>query len=323
MTYWVGANALLRKAALEDIKAIENEGGYPVARYIQDRTVIEDTESSIDLIEAGWSLLNYPARLAYSATPVDYGSLLIQRRRWANGGLIILPKLLRHIVRNIGLKKMAGAFVRIHYLLSIAISSAGVLLLILYPFDQVMKTMWLPLTALPYFYLYGRDLKLSGYGRRDLFRVYALNLMLIPVNLGGVIKSLHQGLTGKKIDFCRTPKISGRTASPPLYLLATFALFAYCLVSVPVDVSAGRYMHGAFAGINAAFFGYACTFFIGWRAGMENIMAAFSRKVPENPVTVMEGTDIPVPASSVYYEGYITRQNKCDPEGVRESLIDD
>lgn len=322
-TYWVGANALLRRTALEDIKVIENEGGYPVARYIQDRTVIEDTESSIDLIDAGWSLLNYPARLTYSATPADYGSLLIQRRRWANGGLIILPMLLRHIARNIGLKKMAEAFIRIHYLLSIALSSVGVLLLILYPFDQVMKTMWLPLTALPYFYLYARDLKLSGYGWRDLFRVYALNLMLIPVNLGGVFKSLQQGMTKKKIDFCRTPKLAGRTAAPPFYLLATFALFAYCLISFPVDVSAGRYMHGAFAGINAAFFGYACTYFIGWRAGAQNITVAFTRKTPEKPVIVTENTDAPAPAFSKYDQDYIMRENKSDHKSVRESLIDD
>lgn len=303
-TYWVGANALIRKSALEDIKVIENVGGYPVARYIQDRTVIEDTESSIDLVDAGWTLLNYPARLAYSATPPDYGALLIQRRRWANGGLIILPKLLRHIIRNIRPKKLAEAFVRVHYLLSIAISSAGVLLLILYPFDNVMITAWLPLSAVPYFYLYGRDLKLSGYRWSDLLRVYALNLMLIPVNLGGVLKSLQQGLTGKKIDFCRTPKISGKTAAPPLYLLATCAVFAYCLISVPVDVSAGRYMHGAFAGINAAFFGYACSYFIGWRDGFENIRAVFRKeKVPAMPA---------VPVSSLsdsFYTGPAQKEN--------------
>ena len=41
----------------------------------------------------GWRLFNYPERLSYSATPPDFGSLCIQRRRWANGGLLILPKL--------------------------------------------------------------------------------------------------------------------------------------------------------------------------------------------------------------------------------------
>ena len=99
-TYWVGANALLRKTALEDIVTVGEERGFEVRRYIQDRTVIEDTESSIDLVDRDWTLFNYPERLAYSATPPDFGALLIQRRRWANGGLIILPKLLRYLFRR-------------------------------------------------------------------------------------------------------------------------------------------------------------------------------------------------------------------------------
>src|SRR3954466_10090731 len=57
-TYWVGANALLRRAALEDIKTVEHERGFPVTKYIESRTVIEDTESSIDLINKGWKLHN-------------------------------------------------------------------------------------------------------------------------------------------------------------------------------------------------------------------------------------------------------------------------
>jgi len=63
---------------------VEVERGFTVTRYIQDRTVIEDTESSVDLVERGWRLYNYPERMAYSATPPDFGSLLIQRRRWVN-----------------------------------------------------------------------------------------------------------------------------------------------------------------------------------------------------------------------------------------------
>ncbi len=94
-TFWVGANAVIRKKALEDIVEIEHQGGFEIRRYVQDRTVIEDTESSLDLAVHGWRLINYPERLSYSATPPDFGSLAIQRRRWANGGLLILPKLWR------------------------------------------------------------------------------------------------------------------------------------------------------------------------------------------------------------------------------------
>ena len=98
-TFWVGANAILRKRALADIEQIEYKGEFKIYRYISDRTVIEDTESTIDLAADGWTLHNYRERLAYSATPPDFGSLCIQRHRWANGGLLILPKLLAHDAR--------------------------------------------------------------------------------------------------------------------------------------------------------------------------------------------------------------------------------
>jgi cellulose synthase (UDP-forming) len=72
-SFWIGANGLLRMKALKDIEMIEYERGYPVLRYIQDRTVIEDTESTIDLIYKGWKLDNYPANFCYTATPPDFG----------------------------------------------------------------------------------------------------------------------------------------------------------------------------------------------------------------------------------------------------------
>ena len=129
-TYWVGANALIRKSALEDIMMVDTERGYEIRLYIHDRTVIEDTESSIDLLEKNWGLLNYPEKLAYSATPPDFGSLLIQRRRWANGGLIILPKLLRNLSLSFWKRgKTVEGIVRVHYLISIAAINIGLVLL--------------------------------------------------------------------------------------------------------------------------------------------------------------------------------------------------
>ena len=65
-TFWVGANAVLRKKALDDIVEIDYDGDFEIRRYIQDRTVIEDTESTIDLGVHGWTLVNYPERLTYS-----------------------------------------------------------------------------------------------------------------------------------------------------------------------------------------------------------------------------------------------------------------
>ena len=52
---------------------LERVGGFEIRRYVQDRTVLEDTESSINLATHGWRLVNYPERLRYSATPPYFG----------------------------------------------------------------------------------------------------------------------------------------------------------------------------------------------------------------------------------------------------------
>jgi cellulose synthase (UDP-forming) len=271
-TYWVGANAILRKEALDDISINAKERGFSISKYIQDRTVIEDTESSIDLVVQGWNLYNFPERLSYSATPPDFGSLLIQRRRWANGGLIILPKLLRHLARTPHhLRSWVEGFMRVSYLTSITGTNLGLLLILTFPLEDYMRIAWLPLTALPYYWIYGRDMVLAGYRPLDLFRVYALNLMLIPVNLGGVFKSIQQGITGKQIPFSRTPKVLGRTTAPSGYVLAVYALAFWCLVLGLLDILCSRWLHGVFAGANALIFIYAISFFIGFRSGWEDL----------------------------------------------------
>ncbi|HKK56623.1 glycosyltransferase family 2 protein [Marinobacter sp.] len=276
-TFWVGANALLRKSALEAIVQHDEERGHTVSRYIQDRTVIEDTESSIDLVERGWTLYNYPARLAYSATPPDFGSLMIQRRRWANGGLIILPKLLRFLARGPGrLQRLPQAFMRIHYLVSIALVNAGLLIILAVPLTDAVQSLWLPLTALPYFALYTRDMVKLGYRASDILRVYALNLVMIPVNLGGVAKSIQQAWTKAKIPFGRTPKVTGRTAAAPLYVAAIYLILAQWLVAAGFDFAAGRWAHGIFAAANAAMLAYGLVVFIGLRESLEDMTAGLA-----------------------------------------------
>src|SRR5262249_14288307 len=71
-TFWVGANAMVRMRALRDIAQTRRERGYTIQTFIHDRTVIEDTESTVDLRDRGWQLHNYPERLAFSATPPDF-----------------------------------------------------------------------------------------------------------------------------------------------------------------------------------------------------------------------------------------------------------
>lgn len=265
-TFWVGANALLRKSALEEICVESKEDGHPVRRYIQDRTVIEDTESTVDLLAKGWSLHNHPERLAYSATPPDFGSLVIQRARWANGGLIILPKLLSFLRRT---PKQAStlpqALLQIHYLTSLAFAPLSVLLLLVIPFSSELMSPWMPLAALPYFALYTRDLAKMGYRPfRDLLRVYALNLLLIPIHLTGAITSMQQAIAGTKIPFRRTPKISGRTRTAGLDLALQLGMVLSSVALGLFYISQARWISAAFALANAALLLYGIRHFIGF-----------------------------------------------------------
>ena len=226
-TFWVGANAVLRKRALDEVRESTFVGSWEIRRYIQDRTVIEDTESTIDLRLKDWSLLNYPERLAYSATPPDFGSLCIQRRRWANGGILILPKLWRTRKARAArgeANKISETFIRVNYMASVAWSSISLLLLLAYPFDNQLISPLLGLIALPYFIGMASDLKYCGYKRTDVLRIYGFNLILMPVNLAGFCNSLVQALTGEKSVFGRTPKVANRTVPDFLFVISPYLL---------------------------------------------------------------------------------------------------
>ena len=286
-TFWVGANAVIRKKALDDIVETEWVGGFEIKRYIQDRTVIEDTESSVDLALHGWSLVNYPERLSYSATPPDFGSLIVQRRRWANGGLLILPKLLAQIRERRRRGDHVAAMetlLRLNYMASIAWASFGLIFLLAYPYDGRLLSPLIVLAALPYFLAQASDLKYCGYRRSDIFRIYGFNLILLPVNLAGVLKSLQQALTGKKIPFARTPKVKDRTISPVLYVIAPLLIVGFSSFTLWRDGMAGNWGNAAFAAFNATVALWAILAYIGigntaadtWR-GLTNWMYVESK----------------------------------------------
>ncbi|MGH7158148.1 MAG: glycosyltransferase family 2 protein [Candidatus Saccharimonadales bacterium] len=265
-TFWVGANAVIRKQALEDIVESEWVGGFEIKRYVQDRTVIEDTESSIDLARHGWTLVNYPERLSYSATPPDFGSLVVQRRRWANGGLLILPKLLAQIRdrrRKNEHVSRAEVLIRLNYMASIAWASFGLIFLLAFPYDSRLLSPLVLLAALPYFLAMASDLKYCGYKRSDIFRIYGFNLILLPVNLAGVLKSLQQALSGKKIPFARTPKIKNRTASPMLYVIMPLIIVGFSAFTLWRDVQAENWANAVFAGFNVFVAAWAIMAYIG------------------------------------------------------------
>jgi len=267
-TFWVGANAIMRKRALEDIVEVDTVRGHQIKTYIQDRTVIEDTESSIDIGAHGWILVNYPERLSYSSTPPDFGSLIVQRRRWANGGLLILPKLIDMIAdkrrrrERIHWREM---MLRVNYMASLTWASLGLLFLLFYPYDSRLLSPWVFLAAVPYFLSLGWDLRDSGYRFSDVFRIYGFNLMLMAVNLAGVIKSLQQAITGQKIPFARTPKVANRTASPALFVLVPFVIVVFSILTFWRDVNAGNWGNAAFAAFNAILCAWAIVMYLGLR----------------------------------------------------------
>jgi EAL domain-containing protein (putative c-di-GMP-specific phosphodiesterase class I)/cellulose synthase/poly-beta-1,6-N-acetylglucosamine synthase-like glycosyltransferase len=273
-TFWVGANAVLRKRALDEVAQSSFDGNWQIRRYIQDRTVIEDTESTIDLGSHGWTLMNYPERLSYSSTPPDFGSLCIQRQRWANGGLIIMPKLLRQrrIRRRAGVPNPLGEqFLRINYMTSIAWSSVSLLLLLAYPFRNQLVSPVLGLIALPYFLAMAGDLKLCGYKRTDVLRIYGFNLILLPVNLAGVGNSIVQSLTGAKSVFGRTPKVANRTVPNLPFVIFPYLIVGLACYTLVADIQGGRDVNGVYAALNTLLAAYAIVAFIGIRHSIADL----------------------------------------------------
>ena len=276
--FWVGANAVLRMTALRDIAVADEERGHPIRRYIQDRTPIEDTESTIDLALKGWRVQNHDAMLAWSATPPDFGALVIQRRRWACGGAIILPKAIRAAAASPGSFRAAALqlLVRGHYLGSLMWVPTALVLLLLAPFDEALSGVFLPLVAVPYFLAYALDLALAGQPVRRLFSIYGLNLLLVPVNLAGAFASIRQAALGRKVPFVRTPKIADRTAAPIGILSAVWGGAALMLASAGFDASQEHWAHAAFSLVNGAALLAAAAVHVGLRASREDVAASLA-----------------------------------------------
>src|SRR5262245_9125524 len=160
---------------------------------------------------------------------------------------------------------------RAHYLISPAVGNLGLLILLLYRFDDSLSSVWLPLVAAPYYFLYARDLRLAGYSWGDVFRVYALNLVLLPVNLAGVLRSLQQLISGKKAPFCRTPKVQSRTLTPVLHVLLQWLFLAYLAAAFALDVAQAQYSHAAFALANGLIWAYGIAVFLGWQESFSDL----------------------------------------------------
>jgi hypothetical protein len=161
------------------------------------------------------------------------------------------------------LVSMGEVMLRVNYMASIAWASFGLLFLLAYPYDGRLLSPLVLLAALPYFIAMASDLRYCGYNYSDIFRIYGFNLILLPVNLAGVLKSLQQALTGKKIPFARTPKVKNRTTASLPYILAPIFIVAFSIFTLWRNIEGQNWGNAAFAGFNAIAATWAIVSYIG------------------------------------------------------------
>jgi cellulose synthase/poly-beta-1,6-N-acetylglucosamine synthase-like glycosyltransferase len=271
---WMGANALVRRQALDDIAQEAVSDGKPSTIYIQDRTVIEDTETTVALLHKDWRVYQYPERLAFFSSPPDFGSLLIQRRRWANGGILLLPSLMRYLARRpVSMAWLRELFVRVDYMIWGPVGVIIGLVMASVHFGDLLMSPWLMLSPLPCLVLQLRTLRQEGYRYSDALRLSAFGVMLGPVIMGGVLKSIQQAITGRKIPFARTPKITTRTAAPALYAFFELVLPLVMLALAWRYAQAESWAQAVFTLFYAAAGVYALVYFMGVRATLEDLLS--------------------------------------------------
>ncbi|MGL1701433.1 hypothetical protein ACSTH3_00120, partial [Vibrio parahaemolyticus] len=82
--------------------------------------------------------------------------------RWANGGLLILPKFLAQVRarrRTDSPVRLAEWLLRVNYMASLAWASVGLVFLLAFPFDSALLSPLVVVAALPYFLSQAADLR--------------------------------------------------------------------------------------------------------------------------------------------------------------------
>jgi hypothetical protein len=111
------------------------------------------------------------------------------------------------------------------------------------------------------------------------------------INLGGVAKSLQQWWTGRPSAFVRTPKVTGRTAAPTLYIVMCVAIPVYTSLVAIARAYAGNWMVASWPFLNAVASGYAFARFIGPRQAWEDLVAGFAIRLAWAQRRADQGTE--------------------------------
>jgi hypothetical protein len=178
--------------------------------------------------------------------------------------------------------------------------------------------------AAPYFLVMATDLKRCGYKHTDVLRIYGFNLILLPVNGSGVLKSIGQAVTGQKIAFARTPKIKNRTAAAAPFVLAPVFIVALSAFTLWRDIDEEHLVHAVFAGANAFIASYAILAFVGVRNAVTDVCVAFVNRL-YRPVRTEPDSPALDPAAdwaTVLYHGTLERPLRSGPRRFTAPVID-
>ena len=109
------------------------------------------------------------------------------------------------------------------------------------------------------------EIRQLGQRKRDVISLYALNLLLVPINLSGLWHSLKQLATGRRGSFGRTPKVLERTRVPRHHVIAPLMLWATFVGKIVYYGLMSRSWPGAAGAASMMLIMlYALSRFLGW-----------------------------------------------------------
>ena len=274
-TFWVGANAVIRKRALDEIAETAYIGDWEIRHYIKDRTrhrghrvdhrhgrarlaaVQLPGAAELQRDAAGLRVAVHPAATVGQRRPADPAQAAPSvpgpaGARAANPVRRAVPALELHGV-------------------DLVWSSVSLLILLAFPFSATLISPLLGLVALPYF---------TGHGQRSaLLRLQAArrvpHLRLQPGAAAGepgrdpvLAGAGDHGVEGA---FVRTPKVRNRTVVPPFFVVAPYLLIALAGYTCYFDYRHHRLGNMAYAALYVVLACYAAKAFIGLRNSVVDV----------------------------------------------------